>query len=148
MKVNQLVLFNLGKETYAFPISDIKEIIRFQRISRMPDIPDYIEGMINLRGKIITVVNLGILLDCQISGKLDDSMIMIEKSSGIGYIVDQVKEIRTVEEEDMIPYADISGQFGKTYVRYIAKIGDLVVPVINTDEMLEQGAEEVTGSAS
>ncbi len=145
MKVNQLVLFTLGKETYALPITDIKEIIRFQRISRMPDIPDYIEGMINLRGKIITVINLGKLLDCQISSKLEDSMIIIEKNSGIGYIVDEVNEIRTVEEEDIIPCVSVSGQFGKTYVKNIAKIEGMVVPVIKADEMIGQGTGEMIG---
>lgn len=140
MQTKQLVLFSLGKETYAFPITDIKEIVRFQEISRVPETPDYIEGMINLRGKVITVIHLGKLLDCPVSAGLEDSMIMVEKDSDIGFLVDEVNEIRTVEEEDMLPYKNVSGHFEKSYVRNIAKIEGRVVAVINTGEMPGQDA--------
>jgi purine-binding chemotaxis protein CheW len=135
MQTKQLVLFSLGKETYAFPITDIKEIVRFQEISRVPETPDYIEGMINLRGKVITVIHLGKLLDCPVSAGLEDSMIMVEKGSDIGFLVDEVNEIRTVEEEDMLPYRNASGHFETSYVRNIAKIGGRVVAVIDTGGM-------------
>ena len=145
MQSNQLVLFSLGKETYAFPITDVKEIIRFQKISRLPDIPDYIEGMINLRGKIITVINLVKLLDCQTSVRLEDSTIIVDKSSGIGFIVDEVNEIRTVDEGDIIPYVDVSGQFVKSYVKDIARIEDKIVAVIDPEKVLEHDTEKATG---
>jgi purine-binding chemotaxis protein CheW len=135
MQTKQLVLFSLGKETYAFPITDIKEIVRFREISRVPETPDYIEGMINLRGKVITVIHLGKLLDCPVSAGLEDSMIMVEKGSDIGFLVDEVNEIRTVEEEDMLPYRNVSGHFETSYVRNIAKIGGRVVAVIDTGGM-------------
>ncbi len=103
----QLVIFNIGEEEFGAPINQIKEIIRMPHITRMPKAPSLIEGVINLRGRVIAVVDLARRFGLA-SKERDNSnrIIVVEIDNNIiGMIVDSVTEVLRLPREniDMTP---------------------------------------------
>ena len=126
----QLVVFSLGEEEYALPITQVQEIIRYTEPRAVASEEPWIEGVISLRGKIIPVCNLAQRLGLS-TDRVDNAKIVIVETGGgtAGVIVDEVEEVLTVEEEqlDSIPGA------GTEFIEAVAKIGDRLVVLLNSD---------------
>lgn len=95
MSSNKLVIFNLGKEEYAINISYAKEIIRIPKFTKIPNVPDYIEGVFNLRGTVITVIDLKKRFGISSTQRGADSRLLILdfKDMLAGIIVDDISEV-------------------------------------------------------
>lgn len=103
----QWVTFNLDTERYCVPVSQVKEIISWQDVEPVPGAPDIVEGIINLRGDIITVVNGRTLLKLPSKEADDETRIMtleVEQES-IGLVIDQVHEIVRFNADNIDPPA-------------------------------------------
>jgi purine-binding chemotaxis protein CheW len=126
----QLVVFSLGEEEYALPITQVQEIIRYTEPRAVASEEPWIEGVISLRGKIIPVCNLAERLGLS-TERVDNAKIVIVETGGgtAGVIVDEVEEVLTVEEEqlDSVPGA------GTEFIEAVAKIGDRLVVLLNSD---------------
>ena len=126
----QLVVFSLGEEEYALPITQVQEIIRYTEPRAVASEEPWIEGVISLRGKIIPVCNLAERLGLS-PERVDNAKIVIVETGGgtAGVIVDEVEEVLTVEEEqlDSVPGA------GTEFIEAVAKIGDRLVVLLNSD---------------
>ena len=126
----QLVVFSLGEEEYALPITQVQEIIRYTEPRAVASEEQWIEGVISLRGKIIPVCNLAERLGLS-TERVDNAKIVIVETGGgtAGVIVDEVEEVLTVEEEqlDSVPGA------GTEFIEAVAKIGDRLVVLLNSD---------------
>lgn len=140
----QLVVFSLGEEEYALPITQVQEIIRYTEPRAVASEEPWIEGVISLRGKIIPVCNLAERLGLS-TERVDNAKIVIVETGGgtAGVIVDEVEEVLTVEEEqlDSVPGA------GTEFIEAVAKIGDRLVVLLNSDGIFA-GAGIATASAA
>ncbi len=98
--MRELVVFAIDKEEFAFDIESVQEIISYQEVTSLPDSDEYIEGVINLRGVIIPVVNLPKKLDfnLKIEDKSKIAVCMIEKEK-VGFLVDDVNDIMFIEDK-------------------------------------------------
>lgn len=99
MNSNQLVVFNLGKEEYAIDISYSKEIIRIPNFTKIPNVPHYIEGVFNLRGTVITVIDLKKRFEIGDMEKGADGRLLILDFNDlqIGIIVDDISEVIRID---------------------------------------------------
>lgn len=99
MNSNQLVVFNLGKEEYAIDISYAKEIIRVPNFTKIPNVPHYIEGVFNLRGTVITVIDLKKRFEIGDMERGVDSRLLILDFNEvqIGIIVDDISEVVRID---------------------------------------------------
>lgn len=140
----QLVVFSLGEEEYALPITQVQEIIRYAEPRAVASEEPWLEGVISLRGKIIPVCNLAERLGLS-TERVDNAKIVIVETGGgtAGVIVDEVEEVLTVEEEqlDSVPGA------GTEFIEAVAKIGDRLVVLLNSDGIFA-GAGIATASAA
>jgi purine-binding chemotaxis protein CheW len=130
--MQQLVVFSLGSEEYGLPIGAVQEIIRYTRPRTIPSAPPSVRGVINLRGKIIPVVDLKSRL--HIDGPdAEESKIVIVEAGAVtaGLIVDDVDEVITVDE-DMLEQAP-TGDVG--YISAVAKVGDRLLVLLDLDAM-------------
>lgn len=125
----QLVVFSLGEEEYALPITQVQEIIRFTEPRAVASDAAWIRGVISLRGKIIPVCDLaarlGLVFDEPAAGKI----VIVESGTvTAGVIVDEVEEVLTIEEGqvDDLPAA------GSESIEGIAKIDDRLIVLLNT----------------
>lgn len=122
----QLVVFELNSETYGVDIHTVREIIRLQKITFVPDAPDCVEGVINLRGRVIPVVDLRRRFRMPEAERGADARILVVDIEGedIGVIVDAVTEVKRVPVEDIQADASIATTEDSYYIEGIARIED------------------------
>jgi purine-binding chemotaxis protein CheW len=129
----QLLIFSLGSEEYALPITRVQEIIRYTEPRMVASRTAWIRGVINLRGKIVPVCDLADRLGLELERSAVAKIVIVETQTGIaGVIVDDVEEVMTVEDSQLedVPTADAA------YVDAIAKLGDRLAILLNPDGLL------------
>lgn len=130
--------FTVGREEYGIEIRYITEIIGIQEITEVPELPIYVKGIINLRGKIIPVIDVRLRFKKEPRDYNDRTcVIVIEiKDVAVGLIVDNVCEVLKISEEDIVPPPDTKTGFHNRYVRGIGKVGDKVKLLLDCDKLL------------
>ena len=137
----QLVVFQLGGEEFGVEIMQVQEIIRMPDITRIPQSPDYVEGVINLRGKIIVVVNLDTKFDLHSKELDDDSRIVIVEVSNnvIGMIVDSVSEVMRLSASNVEPAPDIiSTKVKADYLKGVGKLDERLLILLDLERVLNE----------
>jgi len=134
----QMVLFELGSETYGLDIATVHEIIRMQPITKVPKAPVYVEGVINLRGKVIPVIDIGKRFGFEKSERAKNNRIVVVYIQNItlGIIVDSVTEVVRIPNESIEPVSDIVTTGNSDYLQGIAKLGDKMVILLALDRLL------------
>jgi purine-binding chemotaxis protein CheW len=143
---NQIVVCELKDEQYGLDISRIYEIIRLQPITVVPQAPLYVDGVINLRGRIIPVVDLAVRFGMPRSKATKASRIVVAGSGDVrvGLIVDGVSEVLIVPEDAIEPTPDaVSTPADAHYLRGIAKLGGTLVILLEMDALFG-GEERIT----
>lgn len=137
-ELQQFVTFTLNNEEYAVDILNVQEINRVTEITRVPNSPDYVEGVINLRGKVIPVVNLRKKFNFEEKPTDDTSRIIIMEIHGItnGVIVDSVSEVLRVPKSIIDPPPPMSADFSNTFIKGIAKMQDRLIILIDIDKLI------------
>lgn len=139
----QLVVFSLGEEEYALPITQVQEIIRYaEPRSVASDVP-WVRGVISLRGKIVPVYDLASRLGLASERGERQKIVIVETASDMaGVVVDDVEEVLTVEEGQIedVPTA------GTDAIESIVKIGDRLVILLNPTGIFASAAELATAA--
>jgi purine-binding chemotaxis protein CheW len=120
----QLVVFDLASEHYGVNISDVREIMRMQSITRVPGAYSFVEGVINLRGNVLPVIDLRKRLGLKISEHTKDSRIVIIdiEAGEIGVIVDAVTEVLRIPKSSIEPASSVITNASSNYLWGIAKL--------------------------
>lgn len=135
----QFVGFRLSDQEYAFRIEQIQEIVIPDRVTRMPQVPDYIEGVSNLRGTIIPIINLRRLFDLNPKEKDEETRTIVANvgSKTIGCTVDAVTQVIRIAPEQIQPAPEIVKSEGSTYIAGFAKIDSRLIVLLEIDELLD-----------
>ncbi|MFZ5650231.1 MAG: chemotaxis protein CheW [Bacillota bacterium] len=123
----QFVIFHLQEEEYAVTIQSVKEIIRLPKIVRVPKAPSYVEGVINIRGNILPVINLRLKLNLPARESDDRSRIVVVDMNGVstGLIVDAVREVRKISADQIAPAPVIlKAHLDTNYLQGVVKTAD------------------------
>ncbi|MCX8026279.1 MAG: chemotaxis protein CheW [Thermodesulfovibrionales bacterium] len=134
----QLVTLTLGDEEYAVDILKVQEINRMKEITRVPNAPSYVEGVINLRGKVIPVVNLRAKFGLMDKEKDDKTRIMIMDIQGItmGLIVDSVSEVLRIPTSIVEPTPPMASNISSEFIKGIAKLDERLIILLDMDRLL------------
>lgn len=134
----QLACFRVGPEMYALDIMRIKEIIRPQKLTPVPKAPAFIEGVINLRGAVIPVVDLRKRFDQPIDSENRSTRILICTLSGkvVGLIADEVTEVRRYTRQDVQPAPQFLKGKGAEYFLGVCRRGEDLVMLIDLEKIL------------
>jgi purine-binding chemotaxis protein CheW len=135
----QLVVFNIGKEEFGVEIMRVQEIIRMTSITGIPQAPAYIRGIINLRGRIIVVLNLNVIMGMETKELDENTRIIVANidETVMGFIVDSVSEVIRLPENNVEPApAVIASKIGTEYVRGVGKMEDRLLILLDLDKML------------
>ena len=112
MQEEKYVAFRLGKEEYAFPIGLVREIIVYMSATKIPESPEYMEGIINLRGKVIPVVNLGSRFSLRQGDKRGYAIILDVEGTDVAVTVDEVTEVVMIGADQIEPPPEaMAGEF-------------------------------------
>jgi purine-binding chemotaxis protein CheW len=134
----QLVVFTLGTEQYALPIQSVHEIIRYVTPRAVASRQDWVKGVINLRGRIIPIYDLGAHLGVGSTPDADSRIVILDTGSEtLGVIVDGVDEVLTVSEQQLerVPTADTAA------IDSIAKLGERLVVLLKPELLFGGGGE-------
>lgn len=139
----KFLTFVLGKEVYAIEINYVTEIIGIQEISQVPELPPYIIGIINLRGKIIPVMDVRLRFKKPVIDYNDRTCIIVIdiEDISIGLIVDAVSEVIVIAEEDIVPPPELNNTSNNKYIKGIGKVGNEVKLILDCNKLLS--AQEV-----
>ena len=134
----QLVVFQLSEQTYGIDIASVYEIIRMEKITRVPRTPDFVEGVINLRGRIIPVIDLSRRFNHSFAERTNSSRIIIVDVGGstIGIIVDAVSEVLRIQAASVEPPPPMIHGIDAAYLRGIAILESRLVILLNLEKIL------------
>jgi purine-binding chemotaxis protein CheW len=135
---HQLVVFQLGAELYGVEISRVHEIIRLQAVTRVPRSPSFVEGVINLRGKVIPVVDLRRRFGLVSAEHTRASRIVVVEIGDqvVGIIVDAVSEVLRVSGATIEPPSPVVAGVDSEYIHGIAKLPERLVILLDLDRVL------------
>ncbi len=138
-QANKYMLFKTAEEVYGIEIKYVTEIIELQRITEVPDMPNFVKGVINLRGKVIPVVDIRLRFNME-PREYDDRtciiVVNIDKTS-IGLVVDTVAEVQDIPEGDIEPAPKFKTVSGKErYISGMGKVGDEVKILLDVTKIL------------
>lgn len=143
----KFLTFNLEKEVYGIAIQYVVEIIGMQPITLVPELPPYVRGIINLRGKIVPVMDVRIRFSKEVRAYDDRTCVIVIdiKDMSIGLIVDQVAEVQAIPEEEIVPPPELAVSRDR-FIQGVAKVGDQVKLILDCERLLNMDDLEELGS--
>lgn len=136
----QLVVFELANEQYGLDIAAVESIIKMQPITRMPQAPDFIEGVSNLRGYVLPVIDLRKRFGLAGVEATKDTriVVVIMGTSKVGMIVDGVSQVLRISGEAVEPPPSMITTVNSAFIKGIAKIEDQLVILLDLEKVLTQ----------
>ncbi len=134
----QLVSFRLAREEYGIEITKVQEIILMGEITRIPQTPSFIKGLINLRSTVIPIVDLRLRFGLPHEDATDETRIMVVNVEGrtIGIIVDAVSEVLRISQNNIAPPPPTVAALGKEYLTGLVKLENRLLILLNIDRIL------------
>jgi purine-binding chemotaxis protein CheW len=135
---DKFLTFILDKEEYGIEIRHVTEIIGIQNITDVPDMPSYVKGVINLRGKVIPVMDVRLRFGIEERPYDDRTCIVVINidNQAVGLIVDRVSEVLDIPKDDVEPPPRVSKGAGSRFIQGMGKIGDQVKILLNAPQLL------------
>lgn len=143
-KESQVVIFRLADEEFGIEIVQTREIIRMQDITPMPKAPEFIRGVINLRGQIIAVMNLAKKFGLKEKEQSEKMRIIVTevKENTLGLIVDEVLEVLRIPENNIEPAPEmIQSNIDAEFIKGVGKIENRLIILLDVEKILSR--EEV-----
>lgn len=143
----QLVGFQVGRETYGVPITSLHEIVRVPEITAVPDAPEYMEGVINLRGKIVSVMDLRKRFGAKATAANRRNRILVVEHNGrlSGLIVDSASEVLKISSTEIEPPPTVLQEGGMNCVTGLGKYKGRLITLLDMNKLLEFSGASAKG---
>ncbi|MEK7775215.1 MAG: chemotaxis protein CheW [Candidatus Zixiibacteriota bacterium] len=137
----QLVSFNIGSEEFGVDILKVQEINRMVEITKVPQAPHYVEGVINLRGKVIPIVDLRKRFNLDVKEYDKNTRIVVVDIGGniMGMVVDSVSEVLRLPSSTIEPAPEIATGVNSEYIRGVAKLDDRLLIFLDLSKVIDMG---------
>src|SRR6202453_3623648 len=137
----QVVGFRIGRETFGVPISLVREIVRVPEITSVPNAPEYIEGVINLRGRIIPVVDLRKRFRENVAAPTKKNRIVVVEVEGrlIGLLVNSASEVLRIPPSDIEAPQDVFQEGELNYITGVGKLRGRLIILLDLNKVLQRG---------
>jgi purine-binding chemotaxis protein CheW len=136
----QLVVFQLGKEYYGVDIHQVQEIIRFQSPTKVPGAPSFVEGVINLRGRVIPIIDLRKRFRLSEKEVTKDTRVIVVEVAPhtVGMVVDAVDEVLRISEDKIEPPSPLIASIQEEYIQGVGKLEDKLVIILDLQKVLSK----------
>ena len=133
----KFLTFLLEKEAFGIEIRYVTEIVGIQKINDLPESPDYVKGIINLRGKVIPVIDMRLRFKKESASYTDRTCIIVVDifDMSVGLIVDQVDEVVAISDESIVAPPDFRTGFQNRYIKGIGKAGDNIRLLLDCERL-------------
>jgi purine-binding chemotaxis protein CheW len=132
----KFTIFNIGDETFGIDILRVLEILRVQKIFSLPGLPDFLTGVMSVRGAVIPVMDLRLRFGMAPAGKKERIVLVRYGDEKLGFLVDEIREILALENEEIRPAPSIFKGFKTEYLTGLGKKGDRIIILLNIDSLL------------
>ena len=145
----QLVSFTIGDEEFGVDILKVQEINRMLAVTRVPNSPEYIDGVINLRGKVIPIIDLRRRFQMERREHDKNTRIVVVELSGkvVGFVVDAVSEVMRIPKSVTEPPPPIVAGIEAEYITAVAKLEDRLLILLDLEKVLVNDEKEVLAAA-
>lgn len=139
--IKQYLTFVLGGENFALETSRVKEVLEYTTITRIPRMPDFLCGVINLRGNVVPVMDMRLKLGMPSAGRTVDTCIVIvevdfdDESATIGCLVDSVKEVLEIEANEIEPPPKMGMRLGTDFIQGMARQGESFIIILDINRI-------------
>ena len=149
---SEYLTFRLGTEEYGIDILRVQEIRSYEQPTRMAHAPDFIKGVIDLRGVIVPIVDLRLKLHCATADYTDFTVVIILNVAGtvLGAVVDAVADVVALTADSIKPAPQFQSQVDSAFVRGIASVGERMLIVVDIESLLsssERGLVKAVATA-
>ena len=137
-ETTQYIVVRLGQEKYGIDIKYVENIVRMQQITRVPKVPSYIKGVINLRGEVIPVMSIRIrmgLPEDEITRATRIIILKLEQDGTVGYLVDEVKEVVTLESRDIEKMSRDTMDTSQNFINGVGKRGTELISLLDLNSI-------------
>lgn len=140
---SQFVTFKLGKEEYGIDVRKVTTIERMTNITRVPKTPDFVKGVMSLRGEVVPVINLRKRFNLPKIEETDEARIIIFKVEDVvlGMIVDMVTEVVTIPSDSIEGISSFTNDHLANYIYGVGKLGDRIVTLLNLQSLIENSQD-------
>ena len=134
----QLVTFNIGEEEFGIDILKVQEIIRTMAITKVPNSPPHVEGVINLRGKVIPVIDLRSRFNMEYRPHDSQTRIIVLEIHGmiVGFVVDGVSEVLRIQSNTVEPPPAVVAGIESEYIKGVGKLDDRLLILLDLDKLV------------
>jgi purine-binding chemotaxis protein CheW len=141
----RFLLFYIGETTYSLPLTHVIEIINIQHITKIPNVPYYVKGIVNLRGKVVPVSDVRLKFN-QPERPYDDKtciVVVLISDMNVGLIVDSVAEVVSIERTNMAPPPTAGHRGGESYLDSVSQLNGKVILNIDCDKFFQSDLAEL-----
>jgi purine-binding chemotaxis protein CheW len=143
---DQILSFVLGEEEYGVDILRVQEIKGWEHTTAIPNSPDYVMGVINLRGSVVPIVDLRVRFSLEDVSYNESTVVIILRAQDedgsqkiIGLVVDGVSDVYSINNSDLQPAPSMAGTINTDYVTGLATVADKMVIVLHVDQLINDG---------
>lgn len=140
VKELKILIFNINSEYYAADIMEVERILGYEKTTKLPDSPEFVDGVINYEGKILPVISLSRRFNLAENSINENSKIIVskQKESKFGIIVDVVSEVKDININDMEEAPDVVGGISKRYIKGLIKIDGKIIIFLRLSNILTE----------
>jgi purine-binding chemotaxis protein CheW len=142
---NQFLTFRLGDELYGVDVLQVQEIKGYTAVTKIPNTPSHIKGVMNLRGAIVPIVELRATFGMETieNTMLTVIVVVVVRDRAIGLVVDSVSDVLNIDHKDIQPPPEFGTKVDVSVLNGIAKSGDKLVVILNIERLLMDGNMQV-----
>lgn len=138
----QIVNFTVGEVNYGVPVEQVREVRDVQAVTPVPGAPCYVEGVTNLRGQIITVMDLRKRLNITKEGKGEKIIVIDMGKAAVGVVVDTVTEVTTIGKDDVERHMQVTAKLDN-YVMGVGKQGEKLIVILDLAKIITDIKDEI-----
>ena len=148
-ETRQYLTFNLGEESFALDVAHVREILEFTTVTKIPQTPEFMRGVINLRGSVVPVMDMRVKFNLSMVEKtVDTCIIVVEVSLGeettiLGALVDSVQEVFELEPDQIEPAPKIGTGFKTEFIKGMGKRDDRFIIILDIDRVFSEDELEI-----
>ena len=134
--MQKFMVFKIAEEVFGITIERVVEIIKLQKVFTIPGLPDFLSGVMNVRGAVIPLIDLRRRFGMQPAGKKERIILVRFEQEKVGFLVDGIKEIMSLAPEEMNRPPAIFRGFKTEYITGLGRKGDNIIIILNIDNLL------------
>jgi purine-binding chemotaxis protein CheW len=148
LQSGKYLTFKLGDEEYGLWVRPVEDILQLKPITSVPNTPDYLEGVINMRGSVIPVIDLRVRFGMKSREYDDKTCIVVVEHEDVrsGLIVDRVNEVLTLDEEKIEPTPPLGRSVEEEYLAGIARLEERILALVELGAMLSENRAVLEGA--